>query len=138
MKNAIVFATSWVLFVCIVCYVDFRLTGVNSLLSYNEYGQLVFDFRGYAGQFSLIWNEFVNSVADGIKDMPLDFSTVINAIKSVVNMIIFLINLILVPFNFLGLILESLIAVVGLSNSNNFLVVFLRALVAASIPYLQM
>ena len=138
MKNALIFATSWILFVCLVCYVDFRLTGGNALLSYNEYGQLVFDFRGYADQFSLIWNNFLNSVSDGIADMPLDFSSVLNAIKSVVNMIIYLINLILVPFNFLGMILESLVAVVGLSRSENFFVSFLRGLVAMSIPYLQM
>lgn len=136
--RALVFVVGFLLLISIITFVDFRMTGSNALLSINEYGMYQLDVKGYLNQFVVAWNRFTGNNVTDFNAIPMDFSDVISTLKSIINIFICAINVLLYPFNFLGMVSEMILSLFGLASSDqNVIVVAVRTIVSISIPYLS-
>lgn len=135
-KSVITFAIGCMFIIAIVGFIFTSLFGINTLVEFTgEYW--VFNAYDYCVNIVTATGDFSSVVANNINVPPVKFDSVINALNSVANILISQVNLVLVPFQFVGILLNMLMAIMGLPCvGDNFLYNIFSTFASYGISYL--
>lgn len=110
----------------------------SSLVVYNsEFNLYEFSLYNYLLNVQYGFNSFSQNISK-FTAVDLDWSSFINGLKSICNIVIAVLNAVLLPLSILGSVLNILLSLVGLPlNNSNFLYFIFNGIGSLQIPYID-
>lgn len=135
------FAITFITLIAVLGFIAWDVWEVNAFIEY-KYNVFVFDTYGYFKNITLAMDSWVDAVYDNltsIGDMSYDWSTITNSFISLANILIWFMNLALLPFQFLNMLYSLLVALLGFSleSMNNPFVELISVFRTLTIPYIS-